>query len=103
MSYELHCGNYYQLWSFIYWDGIYLYLATGNKILTNLLKAMHNFNHYLLISLTLHMSPHRKWAHAHYSPHLLSNEHMWAHSCDNPPGEEQVPAEEDYYDEINEI
>jgi hypothetical protein len=53
--------------------------------LTNLLKAMLNFNHYLLISLTLHMSPHCKWAHAHYSPHLLSDELLWPHSCDNPP------------------
>jgi hypothetical protein len=26
--------------------------------LTNLLKAMLNFNHYLLISLTLHMKSH---------------------------------------------
>jgi hypothetical protein len=39
-----------------YWDGIYLYLVIANKILTNLLKAMLNFNHYLLISLTLYMS-----------------------------------------------
>jgi hypothetical protein len=43
-----------------YWDGIYLYLGTANKILTNLLKAMLSFNHYLLISLTLYLSPHRK-------------------------------------------
>jgi hypothetical protein len=40
-----------------YWDGIYLYLVIANKILTNLLKAMLNFNHYLLIILTLYMSP----------------------------------------------
>jgi hypothetical protein len=42
------------------WVGIYLYLVIANKILTNLLKAMLSLNHYLLISLTLHMSPHRK-------------------------------------------
>jgi hypothetical protein len=28
-----------------YWDGIYLYLVTANKILTNLLKAMLSLNH----------------------------------------------------------
>jgi hypothetical protein len=42
------------------WVGIHLYLVTANKILTNLLKAMLSLNHFLLISLTLHMSPHRK-------------------------------------------
>jgi hypothetical protein len=39
------------------WVGIQLYLVTANKILTNLLKAMLNLNHYLLISLTVHMTP----------------------------------------------
>jgi hypothetical protein len=39
------------------WVGIHLYLVTANKILTNLLKVMLSLNHYLLISLTLHMSP----------------------------------------------
>jgi hypothetical protein len=29
------------------------------------------------------MSSHRKWTHAHYYPHLLSDEHMWPHSCYN--------------------
>jgi hypothetical protein len=56
----------------------------AHKFFKNLLKAMLRFNHYLLISLTLHMSPHHKWAHAHYSPHLLSNERLWAHSCYKP-------------------
>jgi hypothetical protein len=40
-----------------FWDGIYLYLISANKILTNLLKAMLKFNHYSLINLTLYMSP----------------------------------------------
>jgi hypothetical protein len=40
--------------------GTHLYLVIANKILTNLLKAMLSLNHYLLISLTLHMSLHRK-------------------------------------------
>jgi hypothetical protein len=53
------------------WDDIYLYLVTANKILRNLLKAMLSLNHSYLVSLTLHMSPHRRWAHAHYSPQLV--------------------------------
>jgi hypothetical protein len=32
---------------------------------------MLNFNHYLLISLTLHMNSHLLWVHAHYSPQLV--------------------------------
>jgi hypothetical protein len=66
------------------WVGIHLYIVTANKILTNLLKTMLSVNHYLLISLTLYMIPHRKWAHAYYSPHLLSDEHLWAHPCNKP-------------------
>jgi hypothetical protein len=31
---------------FLLWFGIYLYLVIANKILTNLLKAMLNFNLY---------------------------------------------------------
>jgi hypothetical protein len=31
------------------WVGVYLYLVTPNKILTNLLKAMFILNPYLLI------------------------------------------------------
>jgi hypothetical protein len=42
------------------WVGIHLYIVTANKILTNLLKTMLSVNHYLLISLTLYMIPHRK-------------------------------------------
>jgi hypothetical protein len=43
--------------------------------LTNLLKAMLSFNHYLLISLTLHMNSHLWWVHAHYSPQLIE---LWS-------------------------
>jgi hypothetical protein len=51
------------------------------------------------------MSPHRKWAHALYSPHLLSDELLWAHPCDKTPtlGEEHVAQEEDYYEEFDEV
>jgi hypothetical protein len=48
------------------WDGIYLYLVTVNKILTNLLKVMLSLNPYLLMSLTLHMSPTHYWNPALY-------------------------------------
>jgi hypothetical protein len=30
----------------LFWVGVYLHLVTGNKILTNLLKAMLSFNPY---------------------------------------------------------
>jgi hypothetical protein len=56
----MHCEIYYNCYLLFYWDGIYLYLVPANEILTNILKVMLNFNHYLLISLTLHMSLHRK-------------------------------------------
>jgi hypothetical protein len=36
---------------------------------------------FFLVSFTFYMEPHRKWAHTHYSPHLLNHERMWAHSC----------------------
>jgi hypothetical protein len=57
------------------------------------------------MSITLHMAPHRKWAHAHYFPYLLSDERMWAHSRYKtlPTCEEQVSPDEDYYDEFDEI
>jgi hypothetical protein len=104
LSLALHCRIYYNCDLLFNWDGIHLHLVTANKILTNLLKVMLNLNHYLLISITLNMSPHHKWAYAHYSPHLLSDERLWAHSCYKPPtSEEQVPPEEDYYDEFDEI
>jgi hypothetical protein len=75
-----HCGQLYN------WVGIHLYLVIANKILTNLFKSMLNLNHFSLVSLTLHMSVHRKWAHAHYSSHLLSDDHMGAQPCYNHTG-----------------
>jgi hypothetical protein len=73
------------------WVGLHLYLVTTNKILTNLLKAMLSLNPYLLISLTLHMSPHCKWAHAHYSPELVK---QWKYVSSpllySSPGQEHV-------------
>jgi hypothetical protein len=46
VEFIINCGQ------FLNWVGIYLHLVIANKILTNLLKVMLNFNHYLLISLT---------------------------------------------------
>jgi hypothetical protein len=57
LSSALHYGNYYLLWSLFNWVGIYFYLVIANNFFTNLLKVMLNLNHYLLTSLTLHMSP----------------------------------------------
>jgi hypothetical protein len=44
------------------------------------------------------MNPHCMWAHAHYSPHLLSDELL-----SPPTGEEQVALEEDYYEQFDEV
>jgi hypothetical protein len=50
-----------------------------------------------LVSLTLHMSSHCKWAHAHYSPQLVerwtyvSSPLLYSH----PRGQEQVPQDEE--------
>jgi hypothetical protein len=60
MSYALHCEIYYNCDLLFNWVGIHLYLVIANKILTNLLKEMLSLNHFLLIGLALHMSPHRK-------------------------------------------
>jgi hypothetical protein len=52
MGFIINCDQLFN------WVGIQLYLVIANKILTNLLKAMLSLNHFLLISLTLDMSPH---------------------------------------------
>jgi hypothetical protein len=61
LSFALHCEIYYNCDLLFSWDGIHLYLVIANEILTNLLKAMPSLNPYLLIGLTLHMSPNHKW------------------------------------------
>jgi hypothetical protein len=63
------------------WDDIYLHLVIANKILTNLIKKQCSA---LTIFLDNPYTTHEpqckcKWAHTHYSPHLLSDDHMWAH------------------------
>jgi hypothetical protein len=50
--------------------GIYLYLVTANKILTNF-KSNAQLQPSPLVSLTLHVSSHLWWVHAHYSPQLV--------------------------------
>jgi hypothetical protein len=69
--------------------GIYLHLVNANKILTNYLKAMRNFNLYHWLAL------HITWTPTFVSscplvPHnLLSYDHMWAHPCClTPPPQE---------------
>jgi hypothetical protein len=52
------------------WVGIYLYLVTANKILTNF-KSNAQLQPSFLVSLTLHVSSHIWWVHAHYSPQLV--------------------------------
>ena len=63
---------------FLSWFGIHLHLVIANKILTNLLKVMLNFNPYCWLAL------HNTWTPTigevmHIIPHnLLSDERMWA-------------------------
>jgi hypothetical protein len=44
----MHCMGFIinLFYYYLLWFGIYLHLVTANKILTNLLKAMLNFNLY---------------------------------------------------------
>jgi hypothetical protein len=80
----------------LYWGGIYLYLVTANKNLTDS-KSNAQLKPSYSVSLTLHMSPHRKWAHAHYSPQLVEQ-----NACEltlvilTPPSQEQVPQDEEH-------
>jgi hypothetical protein len=60
--------------------GIYLYLVTANKTLTNF-KSNARLQPSSLVSLTLHMSSTVSEL-MHIIPHnLLSDERMWAHPC----------------------
>jgi hypothetical protein len=52
------------------WVGIYLYLVIANKILTHF-KSNAQFQPSSLVSLTLYLSSHFWWVHAHYSPQLV--------------------------------
>jgi hypothetical protein len=40
------------------------------------------------------MIPHRKLAHTHYSPHLMSDDRMRAHPYYNTSGQDPVPLKE---------
>jgi hypothetical protein len=53
------------------WVGIYLYLVTANKILTNFKKSNAQLQPSSLVSLTLHVSSHLWRVHAHYFPQLI--------------------------------
>jgi hypothetical protein len=52
------------------------------------------------------MSPHSKRAHAHYSPHLLSDEISDPTLAIITPGQEQIPPDEEHqgcYDEFGDV
>jgi Na+/H+-dicarboxylate symporter len=70
VGFIINCGLLFN------WAGIHLYLVIVNKIFTNLLKAMLSLNHYLLIILTLHMSPTVSELMHIISHNLLSDERM---------------------------
>jgi hypothetical protein len=57
------------------WVGIYLYLVTANKILTNF-KNNAQLQPSSLVSLTLHMSSQLWRVHTHYSPQLVE---LWTY------------------------
>jgi hypothetical protein len=54
VGFIINCGQLFN------WVGIHLYLVTANKILTNLLKAMLSFNHFLLGKPYTSHEPRRK-------------------------------------------
>jgi hypothetical protein len=56
--------------TFLNWVGIYLYLVTANKILTNF-KSNVQLQPSSLVSLAFNMSSHLWRVHAHYSPQLV--------------------------------
>jgi hypothetical protein len=77
------------------WVGIYLYLVTANKILTNF-KSNAQLQPSFLVSLTLHVSSYLWRVHAHYSPQLVKlltyvSSLLLSHT---PTGQEQVPQDE---------
>jgi hypothetical protein len=73
----MHCieGDVVTFVLLLNWVGIYLYLVTANKILTNF-KSYAQLQPSSLVSLTLHMSSHLWWVHAHYSPQLVE---LWTY------------------------
>jgi hypothetical protein len=74
---HMHCieGDVVTFVLLLNWVGIYLYLVTANKILTNF-KSYAQLQPSSLVSLTLHMSSHLWWVHAHYSPQLVE---LWTY------------------------
>jgi hypothetical protein len=70
--------------------GIYLHLVTANKILTNWLKAMLNFNPCCWLALHITWTLNLWWVYAHWFPHnLLSYGHVWGHPCCLTPPQEK--------------
>jgi hypothetical protein len=56
---HMHCiaGDVVTFFLLLNWVGIYLYLVTANKILTNF-KSNAQLQPFSLVSLTLHLSSH---------------------------------------------
>jgi hypothetical protein len=69
---HLHCivGVVIDFDLLLIWVGIYLYIVTTNKILTNF-KTNAQLSTSPLVSLTLHMRSHLWRVHVHYSPQLV--------------------------------
>jgi hypothetical protein len=75
LSYALHHMCCYYFCLLLNWVGIYLYLITANKILTNF-KSNAQLQPSSLLSLTLHISSHLWRVHTHYSPQLIE---LWTY------------------------
>jgi hypothetical protein len=70
LSFALHCGFIINCDLLFDWVGIYLYLVTANKTLTNFKKQCSALTISFGKPYTSH-EPHYKWAHAYYSPQLV--------------------------------
>jgi hypothetical protein len=73
----MHCiaGDVVTFVLLLNWVGIYLYLVTTNKILTNF-KSNAQLQPSSLVSFTLHMSSHLWRVHTHYSLQLVE---LWTY------------------------
>jgi hypothetical protein len=96
---HMHCMGFIinLFYYYLLWFGIYLHLVTANKILTNLLKAMLNFNLYCWSALHITWTPTFGEIMPHYYPQLVErwtcvSSPLLSHTP--PIGEEHVVQEE---------
>jgi hypothetical protein len=97
LSYALHGIIINFVLLCLLWFGIYLHLVTANKILTNLFKAMLNFDPYCWSALHIAWAPTFGEFVPYYSPQLVErwtcvSSPLLSHTP--PTGEEQVVQEE---------